>query len=63
MELLQLGNLVDVHMGSHEYNDYRGDRQVMVVTEDGEVHRVLSLGWDPDNGYFVLCVENDVEEP
>lgn len=63
MELLQLGNLVDIHMGSHEYSDYRGDQQVMVMTGDGELHRILSLSWDSANGHFVLCTENDVEGP
>lgn len=57
MELRQLANLADLYLG-----EGRDDVEVLVLTEDGEYHRVLSLNWDSRNGHFALCTESDVEE-
>jgi hypothetical protein len=58
MNLLQLVNLCEIHLG--EGHDHA---EVLVLTEDAELHRTLSLNWDPRNGHFVICTDNDVEEP
>jgi hypothetical protein len=57
MELRQLRNLINIWGGG-----FRDNEQVLVMTDDAELHQILSLNWDSANGMFILCVENDVEE-
>jgi hypothetical protein len=57
VNLQQLANLADLFLG-----DGRVHEEVLVLAEDGELSRILSLNWDSANGHFVLCTENDVEE-
>lgn len=57
MELRQLSNLIDLYLG-----EGRDHEEVLVLAEDGELSRILSLNWGSANGHFVLCAKNDVEE-
>lgn len=58
MDLLQLANVLEIHLG-----EGRDRKEVLVLTEDAELHRTLSLNWDPANGCFIICTDNDVEAP
>jgi hypothetical protein len=56
MNLRQLANLTDLFLG-----EGRDSEETLVLTEDRELRRLLSLNWDSAKGRFVLCVEYDVE--
>lgn len=57
MTLLELLDVLRWHASSSN----RGDENIQIITQFGDVHQPLSVSWDRDNECWALITEWDEE--